>query len=1015
MLFLNQDPTAAHLDYLDLFRRRNSLVLPDAVAEFQGRPLLYMVNGGTLDRQAILGLQRMLANRGDHACLGVVKPGTLDVYPINLNPQALAQADLKTVLLTDDGAAGFFQSLATRNFELPGQPAEADYVYDTIHRLLATTSEELAGTGDKPGPLLGLDVLSTTGRALFFRFLIDRHIVRETDLTEVCPSAKALRDAFSTAQAAAETSCWLDETFNGDLLPLGLPQGLHGTRASRLRAYQTYYERAGNKTNRRVFLHLQAILKRWENAGSGSFQTTLDWDQFDFAHIPIGVLSQVYQSFSHQWDEELARSTSVHYTPRHIAKFMVDEAFANVKNPSGAVVLDPACGAGVFLVLAFRRLVAEYWKQYGTRPNTRAIQRILYTQLRGFEVSESALRLAALALYITAIEVNSSPRPPASLKFPRPLRGEVLFDFGEHGNDLACRFGLGSLAHTVPESFNGSFDVVVTNPPWTRLRPSAKDPARKAAESKAIVKANKVFTEISRRVLISRGLTDLATMYENPDNDPDLPFVWRAAEWARTGGIIAMALPARIVLRQSPPGRTARNAILCGFAVTGILNGSDLEETKVWPGMKMPFMILFCRNAIPGPDHQFHFITPLRENQRSSIGQFRIDYKSAHTLSSSAVVEKPWLLKALAVGTVLDVEVTDKLAGETVGAFWERLGLHSGLGYNLSPSLKQSPAAHLLDLDDFERPEGSFEISRGVSKWHDRHGRTTAHMPRSERLYQPPLVVVPQSPREGRSDAKAFLRLESPLAFSQSNYGFSAAQAEDGAVLASTLYLIIHSQLFGHYCLMRSSRQGGSSYRTIVKEDIESFPLPEMRALSASQRIRIETLARELKASKEKQPWEQIDQLIFELYGLDEHDATVVRDTVTFCGPYRSVREPAESPITPVDLHVFCAYLQEMLQALFRLPDERIHVRPLPHKPEFGFAAWQFVSVTTQSSPATIARPWLSRLMKEASATGASRVTLRVPGGLLIGILNQRRFWTRSRARLCSLYVEEHHLEALDG
>ena len=480
LLFLHDEPNATHLDYLDLFRRRNSPVLPDAIAEFQGRPLLHMVNGAKLDRKAILDLQRRLANRGDHACLGVVEPGTLDVYPINLDPQALAKADFRTIRLANGGAAGFFQSLATRTFELAGQPKGADYVYDTIHRLLAKASEELAGAGEKPGPLPGLEVLSTTGRALFFRFLLDRNIVRETDLTEVCPSAEVIRDAFSTAQSAAETSCWLDETFNGDLLPLGRPQSNDATRGERLRAYRTYYKDAGEKTNQQLFLHLQAILKGWENTGAGAFQTTIDWGQLDFAHIPIGVLSQVYESFSHQWDEELARTTSVHYTPRHIAKFMVDEAFANLKNPSDAVVLDPACGAGVFLVLAFRRLVAESWKQQGTRPNTRAIQRILYTQLRGFEISESALRLAALALYITAIEVNGTPRPPASLKFPRPLRGEVLFDFGEHSDAMQHRSGMGSLGTTVPESFNGCFDVVVTNPPWTRLRPSAKDSARKA-------------------------------------------------------------------------------------------------------------------------------------------------------------------------------------------------------------------------------------------------------------------------------------------------------------------------------------------------------------------------------------------------------------------------------------------------------------------------------------------------------------------------------------------------------
>ena len=40
----------------------------------------------------IQNLQTLLANRSEHACLGVVKPGSLEVYPINLDRQVLSQA-----------------------------------------------------------------------------------------------------------------------------------------------------------------------------------------------------------------------------------------------------------------------------------------------------------------------------------------------------------------------------------------------------------------------------------------------------------------------------------------------------------------------------------------------------------------------------------------------------------------------------------------------------------------------------------------------------------------------------------------------------------------------------------------------------------------------------------------------------------------------------------------------------------------------------------------------------------
>jgi len=138
-------------------------------------------------------------------------------------------------------------------------------------------------------------------------------------------------------------------------------------------------------------------------------------------------------------------------------------------------------------------------------------------------------------------------------------------------------------------------------------------------------------------------------------------------------------------------------------------------------------------------------------------------------------------------------------------------------------------------------------------------------------------------------------------------------------------------------------------------------------------------------------PWDEIDDFIFSLYGLDEHDATVVRDTVTFCGPYHSVREPAERPAGSEDLEIFRGYLEDMLQPLFQVADQKCAVRVL----DAGewYPPWRFVSVALAGDQLGDTHKLLKRLMVEASKTGASRIALRVPnGGLLVGILNQRRF-----------------------
>lgn len=1016
LVHLGVEPTAAHIDYLDLHRQRASAVLlPDAVAEYQGRPVIYLLDAVgekalfTADAEAIRDLQQLLANRSEQACLGVVRPGSLDVYPINLDREKLERTPPRIVVVHSPEAPTFFQSLATGAFRPDGQPKEADSVFHEIHNLLQRAAD---GLSDRLEPL---DVLSVTGRALFYRFLLDRHIISDAERDEICSKAADLADAFSTAEKAAATSCWLDETFNGDLLPLVTGLIPESRSADRYAAYLRFFRKAGTVTDQQVFLHLQAILRGWESVGGSQFQLRLpkiDWDDFNFAHIPIGVLSQVYETFSRQWDEAQSVETSVIYTPKNIARCLVEEAFSGVVDPAEAHVLDPACGAGIFLVLAFRRLVRARWERDEARPDTKAIQHILYQQVRGFDVSESALRLAALALYITAIEVNGSPRPPKSLKFPRNLREHVLFNFGDQ--DGPKGFSLGSLGPSVPHRFDGAFDVIVTNPPWRRLRSSSvtgNDPKTEKARLDAL---NVEFTAITCRALKNRGLPDAAKDYSNPDNNPDLPFIWRATEWAKQGGIIAMALPARILLKQSDQGKAARTALMRGISITGIINGSNLSDTAVWPGMNQPFMLMFARNTVPTTKQRFYFASPFLERRLNDRGIFRLDYMAAEPVSAVEVVAKPWLLKGLAIGSALDVELMERLTSgtwATIGDFWQGPHLHSGEGYNLSRNLPQTLAPFLAELPDFEPPESGFHVDvRRLPSFAERQRRRSANRPRVKEIYAAPLLVIPQSPGEGRDVPKSF-RLEQPVAYSKSYYGFSAAGHPDAEALVSLLYLITHSLLFQYFCLLISSRLGAER-RTFIKVDLEAFPFPDPAKLTATDKRTVLELASKLEGSVTK-PWPALDRFVFRLYGFGEHDVQVAADTMDFGVPYQTSRLRAELPPSAPDVKAFCTYLEEMLQPSFSVARQKMSVVELPPESSEWNPPWRFITITLAGSQPLIHTSLLLALIKEANRTGVSRVVMQLPGsGLLLGMINQARFWTLTRARLCGLHIQRRYLNA---
>lgn len=1014
----------AQIQYLDLLpspELPQEALLPQAVAEFQGKPVIYFIDGNSqaCSRKELQDLQQRLANRGDHAVLAVARPGDLTLYPLNLDRAQLQDERWETVSANSAEAPYLFQGLACGTKPIEGGMTKADPVFTEIHRLMLNSSRALAGAaGD--GPLDGLTVLSMTGRALFFRFLIDRRIVREEDLSEICPPIKDgdLRDVFSSAEKAAYTSVWLDETFNGDLLPLVDSINKKTSPRERKRLYLGAYQDAGQRTTDEVFVHLEAILKGFHAVSSGHVQLTfpgaVDWDDLKFRHVPVGVLSQVYESFSHQWDSASARTDSVHYTPRNVAKLLVDQALEGIDEPHRARVLDPSCGAGVFLVLAFRELVRRRWEHEGKRPGTSLIHHVLYKQLCGFDISEPALQLAALGLYITAIELNEIIRPPSDLHVPDALKNLVLFNHGPtNTNEKRQGFALGSLGDDVSRSFDGAFDVVVGNPPWTRLKPKGEDDELKEANRRHNAVIDKQFTVIGRRVLKAAGLEEEAKNYDSPGGVPDIPFIWRAMEWTRPGGVIALALDARLILTQSGPGKIARDSIFKAMTVTGILNGSDLAQTDVWENHAMPWILFWALNEKPvSTDYDFHLLTPVREDSLCEKSLFRLDHQSAFTVSAKSVVERGWLLKALAMGSILDVEVQDKLEAainlQTIKDAWPV----SNQGFTINPRKATRAPQWLLDLPIFKKPEEMKELG-GLDlpvTFEDHFGDGEPQRTRTQEAYQHPLLLIPIGQGEDRSKVKSFRVLDKDQCFAKKYLGYSSATHDEPDLSVAILHLIIHSSLFRHFCFIRS-KEYGAGRRIIYKEDVDAFPFPNLEKLTKEERHVAVALADTIDSSRSVD-WNAVDKFVCKLFQIPAADAEVIQDTVELAAPYQATRNLAMSPPDSQVLTTFAHKLESTLQPLFKIVKQRISVGIVPKADDDWSPPWRFVTVMLEGDTFEPSKAFIANVMRTAAETSVSRIVMPIPkGGLVLGLLNQRRFWTRSRARLCALHLSREHLD----
>ncbi|MBI1913855.1 MAG: N-6 DNA methylase [Planctomycetes bacterium] len=981
--FFSDKPGPDHQDYLDLIAARDLAPdSPDGVAEAQGRPVLYFIDETRLTaatqpvHQLINGVQDRLACRGEWAYLARVEPGRIRVAPVAFEDVDVNWTEYKPG--TVEGRT-LFSRLVNGAVDWDKDISRGEGVFERLRLLLLRSAARLAETQD-----LRPDVLSLLGRALFFRFLRDRGIITERDIPQVAPNAATWKDCFAGPANTAATCRWLDETFNGDFLPL-TDEG-----------NESFFRRIDRLTSGDVFTHLTAVVLGAEPKGS-VYQLTFDWGTFDFAHVPVGLLSQVYEDFCWHWEQEEAASISVHYTPRNIAVTLLDEAFHGLDAADDARVLDPACGAGVFLVLAFRRIYREVWIARNRRPDRRTIRKILNRQLAGFDVSENAIRLAALSLYLTALELDPHPQPLSELRF-EDLRDRVLFHVRRPGTDLPTGPVLGSLGEGVGPEHNHRYDVVVSNPPWTSV-PTELGKQMEAA---------------TRAVLRRAGVSE-ADNYKNPDNNPDLPFLIRSTEWCKKGGRIAMALPARLLLKNKPIPVAARNRLFKLIDVTGVISGVNLAKTGVWPGTDQPFILLFARNEAPGEHPRTQLLCPHYDSELNDRGEFRIDAEASRLVNPQEAKHKPWLWKGWLIGSFLDIEVVRKLIanpdGVRVSDYWREQGLAEGQGYIVSEHNKQQrDATALLGLPDLQASE-KVPFVVDASKL-ERFQRTKLLWPRSRNIYRSPLVLLKQSPGTDRRMSFAYLAFDD-LVYVSSYYGYSTAGHPDAELLARYLHLLAHSNVWLHFGLI-TGVQFGAERNKLQKQSIEDFPLVRLERLNTIQKSTVTRLSGCLTAG-DQEVFDDIDRFFAEIHGLTEADLDVIKDTLDVGQAYReSSGQRACSPPTLAECARFVERLRELIAPFIEVNPARLPATLwFPHG----------VPQATQTFGAILlGRPqdeldegiYFQKVLPLADATGASQIVMELAGGgLLVGLRNQYRYWTKTRARLLGADIIRKYLDAI--
>lgn len=182
---------------------------------------------------------------------------------------------------------------------------------------------------------------------------------------------------------------------------------------------------------------------------------------YNFSVIPIGLISNIYETFFSLNDEnrkeKTANKTGAFYTPYFLADYMIKQSFSSYMSQNKIpCILDPACGSGIFLVNSFKCQI-EMLKKIKGKLGAKELCCLIENNVYGIDINPNALRISCFSLYIALLdELTPKDIMENNFKFPN-LIGKNLIEGSFFSLEIdICLSGK-------------QFDIIVGNPPWKSI------------------------------------------------------------------------------------------------------------------------------------------------------------------------------------------------------------------------------------------------------------------------------------------------------------------------------------------------------------------------------------------------------------------------------------------------------------------------------------------------------------------------------------------------------------------
>ncbi|MCY4012738.1 MAG: N-6 DNA methylase [Gammaproteobacteria bacterium] len=641
------------------------------------------------------------------------------------------------------------------------------------------------------------------------------------------------------------------------------------------------------------------LLRTDMQTGQGEF-----WN-YDFSYIPVELLSGLYEMFLSRGDQT---ELGAFYTPRHLAALAVDQALGYSPDPLAEKVFDGACGSGILLTTAYRRLLAIAEERAGVPLAFADRCALLQRSIFGGDINPMACRVTAFSLYLSIFEgldpadiLETQERDEANLP---SLDGPNLAVGPEAGDFF-------SDAHAFATT---RFSLVISNPPW---REPERDEQTTADRWRARSKQ-----PCPRRQIAGA-------------------YALRALDFLDHGGLISLILPVALLLGHTSAAFVTH--LLRRYQPFRVTNFGDLQEL-LFPTARHACHLFVGRRRAGDPKatadfrEAFEYCVP-KADLTLTLGHLTMQSADLHRLQTVSVSEDPQQLVSRMWGDGNDLAIWTRLCARgTLASFARpsRAPFNRALrkGIHLNDSAQTAVSAEPLRLLPHLRPEALKTVSPVLhpdllESW-PRDQRTVVGLSDAvTRVFDGPRVVFPDGVSQRELNIRAYY-YDAPATFTHS-IGVLAGRGVNDAALLKFLAVYLRSSLAQYFLMLRAWKMLGARGGFHLRE-IRTFPFFEppdapnpdaaqgAMATACGHMDEIAELPLLEQRARYQKLRQELDHLVYAYFDLSSAERDLVRETTTVLLP--SIRPASLSALRKgharrtAHLNDYRAYAKSLLRAL---------------------------------------------------------------------------------------------------